>query len=149
MVLCRLWAGLVLVGMLVGVEGALGQARVSAPAVLAQSKVFPVDAMPLRLMANGGESRDSLKGALVSGEMVSVHESMQPAGIKTNPQHVIHHSEIITVLEGTVAFEHGDAAERVGPGGVIYVAKGTLHTLRNVGDGVARYVVVAIGVEGK
>jgi mannose-6-phosphate isomerase-like protein (cupin superfamily) len=149
MVLCRLWAGLVLVGMLVGVEGALGQAPVSAPAVLAQSKVFPVDAMPLRLMANGGESRDSLKGALVSGEMVSVHESMQPAGMKTNPQHVIQHSEIITVLEGTVAFEHGDAAERVGPGGVIYVAKGTLHTLRNVGDGVARYVVVAIGVEGK
>jgi mannose-6-phosphate isomerase-like protein (cupin superfamily) len=149
MVLCRLWAGLVLVGMLVGVEGALGQARVSAPAVLAQSKVFPVDAMPLRLMANGGESRDSLKGALVSGEMVSVHESMQPAGMKTNPQHVIQHSEIITVLEGTVAFEHGDAAERVGPGGVIYVAEGTLHTLRNVGDGVARYVVVAIGVDGK
>ena len=149
MVLFRLYGGLILMGMLVGVVGARGQAPVAVPMVMATSKVFPVEAMPVRLMANGGESRDSIKGLLVSGEMVSVHESMQPAGMRANPQHVIQHSEIITVLEGTVAFEHGDAAEKVGPGGVIYVAKGTLHTLRNVGDGAARYVVVAIGVEGK
>ena len=69
--------------------------------------------------------------------------------MKPNPQHVIQHSEIITVLEGTVAFEHGDAAEKVGPGGVIYVALGTLHTVRNVGDVPARYVVVAIGGDVK
>jgi len=101
------------------------------------------------VMANGGESRDSIRGVLVSGEAVSVHESSQPAGMKANPQHVIQHSEIITVVEGTVAFEHGDTSEKVGPGGVIYVAQGTLHTLHNVGPGPARYVVVAIGVEAK
>ena len=140
--------GVILLAMLA--EGsAQGQSPAAAPGVLAESKVYPVEAMPARMMANGGDSRDTLKGVLISGEAVSVHESSQPAGMKANPQHVIQHSEIITVVEGTVAFEHGDASEKVGPGGVIYVAQGTLHTLHNVGPGTARYVVVAIGVEGK
>ena len=96
-------------------------------------------------MPNGAESRDSLNGLLASGEAVSVHETVQPVGAAPNPQHVIRHSEIITVVQGTVAFEHGAATEKVGAGGVIYVATGTLHTLRNIGDGPAKYVVVAIG----
>jgi mannose-6-phosphate isomerase-like protein (cupin superfamily) len=53
------------------------------------------------------------------------------------------------VQEGTVEFEHGEKAERVGAGGVIYVALGTLHTLKNVGDVPAKYFVVAIGGDMK
>ncbi|MCU1323800.1 MAG: Cupin 2 conserved barrel domain protein [Acidobacteriaceae bacterium] len=136
--------------ILVGVGGvAFGQGGGSMAGtpegVMAQPRVYAWGEMPVRKMANGGESRDSVKGRLASGEAVSVHESVMPAGMKANPQHVIQHSEIITVLEGTVAFEHGTAAEKVGAGGVIYVAMGTLHTLHNVGDGPAKYVVVAIG----
>jgi len=48
--------------------------------VLSQSRVYPLDQMPVRKMANGGLSRDVLHGALTTGEVVAVHESEQPAG---------------------------------------------------------------------
>ena len=51
--------------------------------------------------------------------------------------------------EGTVQFEHDGKAEEVGPGGVIYVAFGTMHRLRNVGNVPAKYVVIAIGGDTK
>jgi mannose-6-phosphate isomerase-like protein (cupin superfamily) len=117
--------------------------------VLSQAQVFPVDGMTMRKMANGGESRDVVRGALVTGEAVGVHESVLPVGSVPNPQHVIQHSELIMVQEGTVEFEHGEKAERVGGGGVIYVALGTMHTLKNVGDVPAKYFVVAIGGDMK
>ena len=131
--------------------GAVNSAAPTKPAapVMTQPKVYQWDAMPVRKMANGGESRDSIAGILATGEAVTVHESVMAPGMKPNPQHVIQHSEIVIVMEGTVAFEHGDAAEKVGPGGVIYVAMGTLHTLHNVGDVPAKYAVIAIGGDVK
>jgi len=127
-----------------------GQAAESAPLpVMKEARVYQLEEMPSRKMANGGESRDSIIGKLATGEAVSVHESVLPVGSAPNPQHVIQHSEIITVIQGTVAFERGDKSERVGTGGVIYVAFGTMHTVRNVGDVPARYVVVAIGGDVK
>jgi mannose-6-phosphate isomerase-like protein (cupin superfamily) len=127
-----------------------GQAAPAAPlATLSEARVYPFADMPVRKMANGGESRDVLRGALATGEAVAVHESILPVGVPANPQHVIQHSEIITVMEGTVEFERGEKAEKVGPGGVIYVAMGTMHTLKNVGDVPAKYVVVQIGGDTK
>ena len=105
--------------------------------------------MPVRKMANGGESRDVLRGVLPTGEAVGVHESMQVVGAVPNPPHKIDHSEIITVIEGTLSFEHDGKSEKVGPGGVIFVAMGTMHTVKNVGDVPAKYVVVQIGGDTK
>lgn len=125
---------------------------VAAPAgvgVLAQSRVFPFEQMPVRKMANGGESRDVLHGVLTTGEVVAVHESEQPAGMSPNTPHTIQHSEVILVMQGTVALEHDGKSEKVGPGGLIFVAPGTLHTVRNVGEGAARYCVVQIGGDTK
>jgi mannose-6-phosphate isomerase-like protein (cupin superfamily) len=116
---------------------------------LSESRVYVVDQMPGRKMANGGESRDVMHGALATGEVVGVHESVQPAGATPSPLHTIQHSELITVLEGTVTFEHDGKEEKVGPGGVIYVAMGTLHRLKNVGDVPAKYCVVQIGGDTK
>lgn len=59
--------------------------------------------------------------------------------------HVIEHTEVICVCEGEVAFDHDGVTERAGPGDILLVAKGTLHRLRNAGDGPASYFVVAIG----
>ena len=70
---------------------------------------------------------------------------VQPAGAVASPLHVIQHSEFVVVLEGTVEFDHDGKTERVGPGDVIYVALGTLHQVRNIGEVPAKYVVVAIG----
>jgi mannose-6-phosphate isomerase-like protein (cupin superfamily) len=124
----------------------------AAPAVagvLSQARVYTLDEMPLRKMANGGESRDVLRGTLTTGETVSVHESQQPAGTKPNAPHTIQHTELIVVIEGTLAFEHEGKSEKVGPGGVILVAFGTLHTVRNVGEGTAKYCVIQMGGDTK
>ena len=112
---------------------------------LSQSHAYPFDQMPARKMANGGESRDVLRGTLPSGEVINVHESSQPAGMQPNPAHTINHTEVIVVIQGTLAFEHDGKTEKVGPGGVLYVASGTLHSVQNVGDDTAKYCVVAIG----
>jgi quercetin dioxygenase-like cupin family protein len=112
---------------------------------MARSKVFRFGEMPLRKMANGGESRDVVRGALVTGEIVAVHESMQVAGMAPNPAHPIAHTEFIMVREGTLEFRHDDKVEQAGPGSILYVSKGTVHAVRNIGDGPASYFVVAIG----
>lgn len=153
----RLWAGSVLLGLVAGGIVALAQSAAqpaaaqsaAAAGVLSQAQAFPVEQMTARKTANGGESRNVVRGVLKTGESVAVHESMQPAGAEPNPAHRIEHSEFIVVQQGTVEFEHDGRSERVGPGGVIYVAFGTMHRLRNVGEGPAKYVVVAIGGDTK
>jgi mannose-6-phosphate isomerase-like protein (cupin superfamily) len=105
--------------------------------------------MPERKMANGGVSRDVLRGTLTTGEVIGVHESEQPAGMAPNTPHPIQHTEVMVVIEGTLAFEHDGKSEKVGPGGVIFIASGTVHTVRNVGEGTARYCVLAVGGDVK
>jgi XRE family transcriptional regulator, regulator of sulfur utilization len=117
----------------------------SSPPILSQSKVFNLDALPVRTMSNGGKSWDAVHGTLVTGEKIAVHESTQPAGLPPNPPHKIEHSEFIFVREGTLEFQYEDKAERVSAGGVIFVAFGTMHTARNVGNGPASYFVISIG----
>lgn len=130
----------------VAVTGQGGSEQVVAlPDPGAVSRVISFEQMPARRMANGGESRDALRGTLPTGEALAVHESVMVAGTPPNPAHVIDHAEVITVLEGTLEFLHDGKAELVAKGGVIYVAQGSRHTMRNAGAGPARYVVVAMG----
>jgi mannose-6-phosphate isomerase-like protein (cupin superfamily) len=121
----------------------------TADSPLAHSRSFAVEQMPVRKMANGGESRDIVHGILPTGESVALHESEQPAGMTPNQAHRIEHSEFIVVVEGTMEYLHDGKVEKVGPGGVIYVATGTEHQVKNVGGGPAKYVVVAIGGDVK
>ncbi len=116
---------------------------------LTDARVFPVTQGSVRTMANGGQSRDVLQGVLATGEAVNIHESVQPAGTKPNPLHTIQHSEFIVVREGTLAFEHDGQTQEAGPGSILYVAYGTLHTVRNIGAVPAKYVVIAIGGDSK
>jgi len=137
--------GLSAVAAMGGVVEAQTPVTPASAGVLSQSRVYALDQMPVRKMANGGVSRDVLRGTLTTGEAVAVHESEQPAGMVPNPLHTIHHTEVIVVLEGTVEFEHESKSEKVGPGGVVFVASGTLHTVRNAGEGTAKYCVVQVG----
>jgi mannose-6-phosphate isomerase-like protein (cupin superfamily) len=120
-----------------------------ASATLSQAKVFPIDQMPVRKMANGGESRDVLRGTLATGEVVAVHESEQPAGTPPNPLHAIQHSEVIVIIQGTVLFEHDGKSDKLGSGAVILVTPGTQHAIRNIGEDTAKYCVVQIGGDTK
>lgn len=116
---------------------------------LAASRVFAYDQMTAHTSPNGTESRNVFNGTLLTGESVGAHESMQPAGTVPPNLHVIHHSELIVIQQGTVEFNHDGMAERAGPGSIIYVAFGTNHFVRNVGDGPAKYVVIQIGGDTK
>jgi len=136
----------------VGMGCGMAKAQVAAPAggnALAHSGVFGFDQMPVRKSVNGAESRDVVHGELATGEVVGVHESMQPAGAVPVVLHTIQHSELIMVQEGTVGFEHDGIVDKVGAGGVIYVALGTLHRIKNVGDGPAKYFVVQVGGDSR
>lgn len=117
------------------------------------ARAIALEKMPVRTMANRGESRDIAHGTLATGETVHLHQSMQVAGAAQSALHAIQHSEFILVREGELEFQHevdGQVvAEKVGPGGVIYVALGTKHAVKNVGSGPARYFVVAIGGDAK
>ena len=116
---------------------------------LAAARVFAYDQMTAHKAANGAESRNVFNGTLATGESVGVHETTQPAGAKPNPPHRIQHSEVIVVEQGTLEFEHDGKDERADAGSVIYVAFGTLHTVKNAGAGPAKYVVVQIGGDTK
>jgi quercetin dioxygenase-like cupin family protein len=137
----------------VAATGRVVQAQPTAapapPATLSQAKAIPPDQMPVRKMANGGESRDVLRGVLTTGEVIAVHESEQPAGTTPNPPHTIQHSEVIVVIQGTVLFEHDGKSDKLGPGGIALVVPGTLHTIKNVGEEAAKYCVVQIGGDTK
>jgi mannose-6-phosphate isomerase-like protein (cupin superfamily) len=131
----------------------LPASAVSPPGTLGAARAIAFDRMPARSMANGGESRAIAHGTLATGESVSLHQSMQPAGAAPNQLHTIQHSEFILVREGELEFQHEVAgqvvSETVGPGGAIYVAFETRHALTNVGSVAARYFVVAVGGDAK
>ncbi len=140
----------VLLVLVVVVTGAAAQApQAENGAALSQARVYAADAASVRKSANGSVSTSVLRGLLSSGESVAVHESMQPAGTEPVALHAIQHSELIVVREGEVMFDHDGKSEKAGPGDVIYVALGTVHRVRNVGNVPAKYVVVAIGGDTK
>jgi mannose-6-phosphate isomerase-like protein (cupin superfamily) len=123
----------------------VAQDQTTAANVLTQARVYTLDQIPPRKMANGGLSRDILRGNLPTGEVIGVHESEQPAGTPPNPAHTIQHTEVIVVIQGTIVFEHDGKSEKAGPGDILYVAKGTEHAVRNAGQDTAKYCVVQIG----
>jgi XRE family transcriptional regulator, regulator of sulfur utilization len=120
-------------------------ARQTGSNPLAASRVFAYDEMPAKTAPSGDVSRRAFTGTLATGEAIGVHETMQPAGAAPNPAHRIQHSELILVEEGTLDYTHEGKTERAGAGSIIYVALGTLHQVKNVGDGPAKYVVIQIG----
>ncbi len=115
--------------------GSFGPARVLVPAMVKG--------------ANGAERWAAPTGTLATGEWVSMHESVVPAGTPKGTIHVIHHSEFIVVIEGTLSFQHEDTVEHATAGSVLYVAYGTNHLVWNSGDTTARYLVLQLGGDTK
>jgi quercetin dioxygenase-like cupin family protein len=124
-------------------------AQSPSPNPLAGSRVFSGDDIPSTTAPNGAVGRRIFAGTLATGEAVGAHETMQPAGTVPNPAHRIQHSELIVVEEGTLEFQHDGKTERAVAGSIIYVAVDTLHTVKNIGDGPAKYVVFQIGGDTK
>jgi len=115
------------------------------PIDLSRSRVFRLADLPVRRNPNGSESWRVVHGGLPTGEQISLHISIQLAGTAPNPPHRIEHSEITCLREGTIEFQHDGMTERAAAGDVLFIAKGTMHGVRNAGDGPAAYFVLAIG----
>jgi quercetin dioxygenase-like cupin family protein len=112
---------------------------------LSRSRVFRLADLPAHKNPNGSESWNIVHGRLPTGEQIALHVSMQPEGTVPNPAHRIEHSEIICLREGALEFQHDGLTERAAAGNVLFVSKGTMHGVRNVGSGPAVYFVLAIG----
>ena len=119
-------------------------APAAASGSLATSRAFGFDQMPVRTMANGGESRDIVHGTLATGETVSLHQSMQMAESEPNPLHTIEHTEFILVREGTIDFIVGDRHTTLTPGSVGYTAPNEMHGFRNAGTVPATYFIFSL-----
>jgi len=131
------------------VASGLAAAQTTTDNTLATARVFAYDQMQVRSAPNGTEYRAVFNGTLPTGESVGAHESMQPAGTIAPPLHKNQHSEFIVVQQGTVEYTHDGKAERAGPGSILYIPIGTEHSVKNVGDGPAKYVVLQIGGDTK
>ena len=113
------------------------------------SRVFKLSEAKPTVAANGAERLSGFHGTIRSGEAVGMHESWTPPDAAAPALHVIHHTEMIAVLEGEVEFVHDGRTEHAAAGDVIYVASGTNHFIRNAGRQTARYMVFAVGGDAR
>jgi mannose-6-phosphate isomerase-like protein (cupin superfamily) len=115
--------------------GSLGKTRVFAP--------------EFKKQPNGSDRWGALDGTLATGEAVSMHVSIVPAGTPGAAPHKIMHSELVVLAEGTLELWADGEVSRATAGSVIYVAYGTTHAVKNVGDGPAKYFVWQMGGDTK
>jgi mannose-6-phosphate isomerase-like protein (cupin superfamily) len=108
------------------------------------SAMFPYDELPLHI-SNTAAIRAVLKGKLVTGESLEVHETTLPPGAAPHPPHHHPHSEMWLIREGTVDITVNNNTTRLGPGSVGFVSSNEEHGIKNVGLTPATYFVVAIG----
>ena len=118
-------------------EGSLGKARVISPEG------------HLVKTATGAERWNVISGTVNTGEAIGMHYSLIPAGTAAPAPHRIMHSELLAIAEGTVELWADGEVTRAPTGSVIYVAYGTSHYVKNVGDGPARYFVFQVGGDTK
>lgn len=122
--------------------GSTAEEQEPSGGTLGPSKVFAPD---MTKLPNGSERWQGSNGTLATGEAVGFHESAVPAGTPKVELHVIKHSELLMVAEGTLSVEHDGVVDEAKPGAVIYVAYGTNHRVWNSGTTTARYFVIQMG----
>lgn len=121
-------------------------AKASAEKPVLPSKTYRYE--DLTVKANGqNRSRAILDGLTHSNFPVEVHETELAPGLAPHPPHHHVHEEMILVREGTMEVTIEGKSDKLGPGGVAYVASQQEHGWRNVGTERARYFVIALGAK--
>src|SRR5580698_4891821 len=127
--------------LLPALAASAAQGQTPAPAAKLLSKSFRFEDLPVKQSATGA-SRALMSGLTHSGFAIEVHETDLAAGAAPHPPHRHVHEEMVIMIEGTIEFTVNGTPMRLGPGSVAYAASNDEHGQRNVGDGIARYVVV-------
>ncbi|HYL62717.1 MAG TPA: cupin domain-containing protein [Candidatus Methylomirabilis sp.] len=108
------------------------------------SAVYPFD----KLDVHGGQAsqmRPILKGKLVTGEAIEVHETTLPPHGAPHPPHHHEHSEMWFVREGTLEIFIAGETRRIGAGSAAFVRSNEEHGVKNTTDQPVTYFVVAVG----
>jgi mannose-6-phosphate isomerase-like protein (cupin superfamily) len=108
------------------------------------SAAYPFENLPVQ-SSNGAQFRAVLRGKLVTGESLEVHETTLPPGGAPHPPHHHLHSEMWLIREGSVELVVNETTYKLGPGSAGFVHSNDEHGIRNVGTTPATYFVVAIG----
>jgi quercetin dioxygenase-like cupin family protein len=93
-------------------------------------------------MSNGPPRTKVLLHGEESAGQVSVIENTVGAGWEGPPLHHHDFDEAFYVLEGSPTFQLGDELRTAGPGEVVFAPRGAHHTLANLSDAPAHYVLV-------
>ena len=77
-----------------------------------------------------------------SNDVVGIVELTVPLGWDGPPLHHHDFDEAFYVLEGELTFQLGEQLRAAGPGELIFAPRGAIHTLANLSERDARYVLV-------
>jgi mannose-6-phosphate isomerase-like protein (cupin superfamily) len=110
------------------------------------SGAFSFDKVPMHVANNNAQIRLMLRGKLVTGEAIEIHQTtLPPGGAPTATTHHHPHSEMWVIREGVIELTVKDKNYRLAPGSVGFVNSNEEHGIRNVGTTPAQYFVVAVG----
>jgi quercetin dioxygenase-like cupin family protein len=122
----------------------LAAARSSGQAKALPSEFFAYDELTVKTSGDN-KSRAFFNGNTHTGFVVEMHETELPAGGAPHPSHHHDHEELIVIREGTLEVMINGKTRKLGPGSVAYAASMEEHGVKNAGDTVARYWIIALG----
>lgn len=111
----------------------------AAPTVLG-STVFKWEDLVVK-PSGVGERRDVSANPTATLTELECHISMLKPGLPSHPPHVHPQEELIILTEGTLDIYINGVTSRIGPGSVFFFSSWDAHSVRNAGDGPARYHV--------
>jgi quercetin dioxygenase-like cupin family protein len=125
---------------------ALAAAAAPAQAATLPSKVYGYSDLEVRTnQSNSNKQRPVFEGATHTGFLVEMHETELAPGMMPHSSHHHVHEEMLILRQGTVEVTIEGKTTRLEPGSVAFVASNEEHGWRNVGDGPARYFIIALG----
>ena len=114
----------------------------TADAPILHSTTFTPEQIDKLPTSNAGRSRSLILNRVATADELDVHVTVLKPGEASHPPHRHVAEELIVVKEGTVEFFLDGRKERVGPGGVAFLASMEEHNATNVGDKPSFYYVI-------
>ncbi len=118
----------------------------SSPSKRLPSQAYSFQSLPVERQGKN-EFRPVLEGTTHTGFLIELHETTLAPGREPHAPHHHPHEEIFLIRAGEVEVTIAGRSSRLGPGGVAYVASNSEHGIRNPGQHLAQYFVLALGTD--